>query len=442
MLLSKIPTYNLKAVLKETGLKADVLRAWERRYGLPAPERTQGGHRLYSDFDLALLKWLLARQKEGLSISRAVDLWKEQLAQGQNPLAESQPPVRASVPAFNLSGLEAWRDQWLSACLNFNEIAAEQVLNQAFALYPVETVCAEVLQRGLATLGNLWYQNNASVQQEHFASALALRRLDSLLAASPAPTRPQTVLIACPPDEWHTFTPLLLALLLRRRGLNVIYLGANVPADRFAETIAAVKADLVILAAQHLISAATLYESARLLSAEGLLVAFGGRIFSLQPGLVQRVAGHYLGDRLDSALETVETLLFEKPVAPQPALPSVAETQTLAAFLANRGLIEASIDAEARAQGIDPSHFDTAHKFMGDKIIACLRLGEMSYLESEIDWLTVMLQALHLPSSAVYAYLRLYAHAVQRQLNGHALPITSWLETQIRPVELPYSPLS
>jgi hypothetical protein len=57
----------------------------------------------------------------------------------------------------------------------------------------------------------------------------------------------------------------------------------------------------------------------------------------------------------------------------------------------------------------------------------------MSYLDSEIDWLTVMLKGLNLPKSVVYAYLRLYAAAVQRYLNGHALPITNWLESQIVP---------
>ncbi len=60
------PIYNLKAVVQETGLKPDTLRAWERRYGsLPEPNRTGGGHRLYSQQDINTLKWLLARQDEG-----------------------------------------------------------------------------------------------------------------------------------------------------------------------------------------------------------------------------------------------------------------------------------------------------------------------------------------------------------------------------------------
>src|SRR5512144_2011880 len=88
-MLSTTPAFNLKAVLKETGLAADTLRAWERRYGLPTPDRTAGGHRLSSQRDIETLKWLTARQAEGLSISRAVDMWNEQTASGTDPLAGS-----------------------------------------------------------------------------------------------------------------------------------------------------------------------------------------------------------------------------------------------------------------------------------------------------------------------------------------------------------------
>ena len=82
----KTPTYNLKAVVRETGLKPDTLRAWERRYGVPAPQRTESGHRLYSQHDIDTLKWLLLRQSEGMSISRAIELWRRMEEEGADPL--------------------------------------------------------------------------------------------------------------------------------------------------------------------------------------------------------------------------------------------------------------------------------------------------------------------------------------------------------------------
>ena len=132
MPLSKNPIYNLKAVLKETGLKADVLRAWERRYGLPAPERTQGGHRLYSQLDIETIKWLIARQNDGFSISRAVEHWRELEASSRDPFADYPQTDVSDSLAFSGSptSLEALRAEWLKACLAFNETSAEQALNR------------------------------------------------------------------------------------------------------------------------------------------------------------------------------------------------------------------------------------------------------------------------------------------------------------------------
>jgi len=283
MSISATPTYNLKVVINETGITADTLRAWERRYGLPKPERSPGGHRLYSQRDIEIVKWLMAKQHEGLSISRAVDLWNDLSASGEDPLpalvSEALPTTQIS--SISSANLDTMRNQWLDACLTFNENIAEQVLNQAFALYPLDAVCIEVLQKGLVEIGDLWYRTNATVQQEHFASALAHRRLDALIAATPPPTRPETILIGCTVDEQHTFPPLLLTLLLRRRGFKVVYLGANVPNQRFQETLLSIKPNLIILSAQLLQTANGLRETAENLAASGARVAYGGRIFSV-----------------------------------------------------------------------------------------------------------------------------------------------------------------
>src|SRR5512135_1036605 len=133
---STTPAFNLKVVLKETGLGADTLRAWERRYGLPVPNRSAGGHRLYSQRDIETIKWLMKRQEEGLSISRAVDLWNEQLTSGTDPLAGSTqvslvPIADAPIHYKPETTLDAIREEWIQACMEFSETAAEQTLNQA-----------------------------------------------------------------------------------------------------------------------------------------------------------------------------------------------------------------------------------------------------------------------------------------------------------------------
>ena len=212
------PTFNMKVVVQETGLKPDTLRAWERRYGKPNPQRTDGGHRLYSQYEIDMLKWLIERQDEGLSISHAVELWEQIKARQEDPFVMHPLPGSEQVPfttAVTGDSVRQMRATWLSACLEFDEQHAQHIIAEAFAVLPLETVCFEILQKGLHAIGDGWYAGTITVQQEHFASALAVRHLESLLTAAPLPTRDGRILIACPPLEQHTFSPLLLTVLPR-----------------------------------------------------------------------------------------------------------------------------------------------------------------------------------------------------------------------------------
>lgn len=438
---STTPAFNLKVVLKETGLAADTLRAWERRYGLPVPQRTRGGHRLYSQRDIETIKWLMKRQSEGLSISRAVDMWNEQLASGADPLADSsQSLLTSNVAVLSQyrapdTSLDSLRAQWVEACMDFSESTAEQVLNQAFSMFPIEAVCLDVLQKGLSEIGSRWYENRASVQQEHFASGLAMRRLDALLIAAPAPTRNQTLIVGCPPDEWHVFTPLLLALLLRRRGLRVIYLGANVPASRFADTVKNVKADLVILVAQQLITAATLQKTSLLLSKQNIPIAFGGRIFNLHPDMPGSISGYFLGLELNAALDEIELIFRSKAIHHQPKAASQEYVAAYQAFVSKRAQIELTLKETLEPLSISPEDLKTGMYFLGDNITAALQLGDMNHVSAEVDWLRTLLQAYETPPQQLIHFMKTYAQAVDQTINGQGKPIIDWFDAEIQKLQ-------
>jgi len=428
MPISQTPAYNLKAVLKETGIGADTLRAWERRYGLPMPERTPGGHRLYSLSDIETVRWLMARQSEGLSISHAVEMWKEQIASGADPLAASvSTSLSQPIHLAPETNLDAIRSHWLSACLDFNEADAEQALNQAFAIFPLEAVCTEVLQRGLAEIGMQWYENKSSVQQEHFASALAMRRLNALVSAAPAPTREQTILVGCPANEWHTFTPLLLTLLLRRRGFNVIYLGANVLDTKNVETISAIGADLTVLVAQQLITASSLQQIARLLTSHNAQVGFGGRIYNIQPELIRRTDGHFLGATLNMSIDEIQALVTRRAKSPAVEEPSQEFVTALEHFKSHRQQIEVTLFQAISRSKFGSEAIDTSTQFLGDNIIAALQLGDLSLIDGEIDWVKSLLKSNNIPEQALGMYMQLYADAVLENINGAGKPVTAWL---------------
>src|SRR4030042_6292506 len=264
------PLYNLKAVITEVGLSPATLRAWERRYGLLKPMRTPGGHRLYSRQDIEMLKWLVERQNEGLSISRAVELWNRLKSSEQNLTRERI----TTLPGETI--LDELRAQWLAAFLAFDDETANHVLDQAFSISAPEIICTEILLKGMAQFGDRWYTGSATVQQEHFASAIATRRVNALLATATAPTRSGRILAACPHGEEPDFILLLFTYLLRRRGWDVVYLGADVPIEDLDTTIQSTAPELILSSAQTLNEAASLRRMAEFLIIKGVPLAYGG----------------------------------------------------------------------------------------------------------------------------------------------------------------------
>jgi DNA-binding transcriptional MerR regulator/methylmalonyl-CoA mutase cobalamin-binding subunit len=429
--IEETPTFNLKAVIQETGLKPDTLRAWERRYGLPQPNRTSGGHRLYSQRDIDMLKWLVARQEEGLSISRAVALWRQLEAEGQDPLLDPAYGLAEAVaaPTFFPHGDEIvdLREAWLDACLEFDESTAEQVLTYAFALYPAETVCVEILLKGLAEIGEGWYRDEVTVQQEHFTAELTMRRLEALVSASPGPTRPGRIMIGCAPEDQHTFPPLLLTFLLRHRGWEVVYLGARVPVERLEATAATVRPHLVILTAQTLASAATLLEASELLQKENVPLAFGGRIFTLVSELRERIPGHFLGEKLETAPQMVERILTSSPPLP-PAKP-VSENYKIALdnFRQSQKLLEAEMLRSMRSDDMSAAHLSIANQELARNIEAALVMGDIDYLCTDIEWVEGLLENYQIRRELLSRYLQAYWQAAQTHLDESASFVVEWL---------------
>lgn len=424
------PTFNLKAVVHETGLKPDTLRAWERRYGVPSPQRTGGGHRLYSQNDIDMLKWLIARQDEGLSISRAVDLWQSLATDGRNPLQEYQPEMeepKVNVLAIGDSVIQV-REAWVEACLSFNEQKADSIVAQAFALYPVETVCTQILQRGLAEVGMGWVEGRISAQQEHFASALAMRRIEGLIAATPAPTRSARILIGCPSEEEHIFAPLLMTLLLRRRGWDIVFLGANIPLARLEATIGAAQPHLVILTAQSLHTASTLLGMTRVLQQENVLVGFGGGIFNLKPALRQHIPGCFLGESLTDAIPMVEQLLNGPRAMRTVEPPTPAYAQALQHYREQQARLESFVWDELRASGMPPATLAAANRDFGRLILAALTLGD---IKLAADDLSEAMGLLFIPDFAL-VFMQAYQRATLKALDKRGQLIIDWLNQLLK----------
>jgi DNA-binding transcriptional MerR regulator len=422
------PMFNLGAVLRETGIKADTLRAWERRYGLPTPERTSGGHRLYTQREIEMVKWLHARLDEGLRISRAVDLWRSFEVDGKDPLEELTYPTYVSVTTLPAGeGIGELRSAWVDACTSFDEGRAEGILNQTFALYPPETVCLDLLAASLAEIGEGWYTGDITVQQEHFASELATRRIESLISSSPPPTLAGGVLVLCPPGEGHTFGSLLITFLIRRSRREAIFLGPNIPVERIDEVIQAVDPKLVILTAQQLHTAASLCKMASHLAERERPTSYGGRVFNLIPELKDKIHGQFLGEHIRDVPLGVDRILRNPIELPAPESSTDETKLALANFLNRQAEIEVRVWQEISAKGASYDHIAITYGDLAVNIIAALELGDIAFIGREIDWNKGFLENRGFPDEILTDYLVAYAEATKDLVGIEGKIITDYI---------------
>jgi MerR family transcriptional regulator, light-induced transcriptional regulator len=218
---------------RRSGVSPELLRAWERRYGLLRPTRSDGGFRLYSSQDerrVALMREHLGR---GLSAAQAARLAIDDATEvvrtyAMPTLARGAAELRAALDALD-------------------ESAAHATLDRLLAGLSVETVLGEVVLPYLRELGERWAGGDASVGQEHFASNVLRGRLLGLARGWDAGRGPRA-LLACPPGEQHDLALIAFGLGLRDRGWRITYLGPDTPFDTLADTARAVEPAAVVLA--------------------------------------------------------------------------------------------------------------------------------------------------------------------------------------------------
>jgi len=307
--LDNEPVYNMKAVVEATGISAATLRAWERRYSVLSPGRTESGYRLYSARDIAMLRWLKARVDEGMSISQAINLRTH-----RRPLET----VAAERRGPESHGPREARERLLTALVQYDEATAERALEESFAVYGLESVTEQILAPAMIQLGDMWHAGQASTAAEHFASNYLRRKLDAIINAAPQINVGPLVVLGCGPGDWHELGLLLIHLMLRRRNVNTIYLGQNVPLDQFVEEMQRLKPAVIVMAATTAETVTGLIEIASAVQempAPRPVFAFGGRIFNVQLEMRTRVPGVFLGENARSAVGYIMTLISGSPAA-------------------------------------------------------------------------------------------------------------------------------
>jgi MerR family transcriptional regulator, light-induced transcriptional regulator len=209
--------YNIKAVSTILGIQPGTLRAWERRYNIIAPVRNDSGHRLYTEKHLNILKWLVSKVKQGFTISQAVALLDKQELE-ENDVTETRELDRTQIIS----------DELLKALLSFDEFKANDLINKSFSIFTIDKVVIDILGSLLMQLGDLWERDKITTAHEHFASSILRSRIGSIMHSFPPNGILPKVVAVCGPGEWHELGLLIFTLFVRRKGFEVIYLGASI----------------------------------------------------------------------------------------------------------------------------------------------------------------------------------------------------------------------
>src|SRR4051794_9691810 len=224
-------TLRIGEAARRLGMSPELLRAWETRYGIPTPERTAGGLRVYPDAELERLREM-----------------RDLVAGGMAPAEAARAVSAAAGEVASPQGLEPLTSELGARLEAFDDDGAQGVLDRLLARFSAETVVGEVIMPTLERLGARWASGEVTVAQEHFASTLLRGRMLALGRGWDRGVGPRAVL-ACPSGELHDLGLIAFGLALRTHGWRITYLGQDTPVDTLTATVEALNPAAVVLAA-------------------------------------------------------------------------------------------------------------------------------------------------------------------------------------------------
>ncbi|WP_332666707.1 MerR family transcriptional regulator [Aeromicrobium sp.] len=234
--------YSVKHAAAMTGIPVDTLRMWERRYGVVTPLRTPAGYRLYDDAAIARLSAMQALVKAGWAPRRAAVQVTSGTTLGPTDVTDASTldTEGAAEPGDDL-------DLLVSLAVDFDAERLTRALDDIFTRRDLEEMADSWLMPALSRLGTAWQRGEVSVAAEHFVSAAVQRRLASAFdSAHAAPGAPR-VLVGLAKGSRHELGVLTFATMLARAGLDVTYIGADVPPDSWAIAVTVGQPAAVVL---------------------------------------------------------------------------------------------------------------------------------------------------------------------------------------------------
>lgn len=234
-----VPSFNIAAVERDTGLSKDVLRMWERRYGFPQPERDANGERVYPAGQVERLRLIKRLIDQGHRPGKLFSLPAAALGE----LAPRRPAPPMNLPSAAAGDL----DELLLLIRQHDAAGYQQALLQRLARQGFQSFVQDTVAPLTRQVGEAWEQGGIEVFEEHLFTELTKRLLRQAIAALPGGQRSPRILLTTVPDEPHILGLLMAEGLFALEGAECIPLGTQMPLLEIARAAAAHQADVVAL---------------------------------------------------------------------------------------------------------------------------------------------------------------------------------------------------
>jgi len=248
---SSDPRHPIRVVSLRTGLSPDVLRVWERRYGVVTPSRSEGGQRLYSDDDIQRLTLLRRATDAGRAIRQVAELGNTQLLAllEEDSAAQAERARQASRPQAGPAAdyLEAATE----AVTQLEPRRLQLLLGQALMELGAQGFVDHVVTPMLRRIGERWHAGEITAAHEHAATTVVRRVLGWMADGFDPPHGAPLVLVTTPTGDQHELGAMLVGVLAATEGWRVSHLGANLPAADVAAAASQAGASVVALSAVY-----------------------------------------------------------------------------------------------------------------------------------------------------------------------------------------------
>lgn len=272
--------FTIKRAAELTGVPEETLRAWERRYGVVRPSRTESGYRIYDEQELQRLRSMHALVEAG---------WAPRQAAAQVSAAS---PLRGPLEG----GIDAAVEPFLTAACELDAAALDHILDDVFARASFEVVADQWLIPVLQEIGARWVAGSLRISAEHLAVQAIKRRLVAAFDAARTSAHAPRVIMGLAPGSQHEIGMLAFATAARRAGLDVLYLGPDLPVADWVDAVVRQHAEAIVVSVPLAVDVDAVSDviTAVRTAAPDVCIGVGGTHQDLVPGPVHRL-GHDIG---------------------------------------------------------------------------------------------------------------------------------------------------